>query len=56
MWPEWKTIYHLPKQMMFGPLSQPRPAHDVDMMCRRDRVKKNMKKFGIAEEGWIKCA
>ena len=48
--------YRLPKQMMFGRLSQPPPAHDVDMMCRRDRVKKDMKKFGIAEEGRIKCA
>ena len=47
--------YHLLKQMMFGCLSQPRPAHGV-MMRWRDHVKKDLKKFGIAKEGWFKRA
>ena len=44
--------YRLPKQMMFGRLSQPQP-HGV-MMRWRDRVKKDLKKFGTAEEGCLK--
>ena len=45
----------LHKQMMFGCLSQPQPTHGV-MMCWRECVKKDLKKFGIVEEGWFKRA
>ena len=47
--------HRIPKQMLFGCLLQPHPAHAIGVkMHQRDRVRKDLKKFGIVEEGWFK--
>ena len=45
----------IPKRLLFGWLPQRRPAHGTRMRWR-DRVRKDLKRFGIAESSWYKVA
>ena len=45
----------IPKRMLFGWLSQRRPAHGTKMRWR-DRARKDLKKFGIEEGSWYRVA
>ena len=45
----------VPKRMLFGWLPRKRPAHGTKMRWR-DRARKDLKKFGIAEGSWYKIA
>ena len=44
--------HRLPKKVLFGWLPQWCPAHGTKMRWR-DRVRKDLKKFGIEESGWF---
>ena len=43
--------HRLPKKVLFVWLSQQRPAHGTKMRWH-DRVRRDLKKFGIEESGW----
>ena len=45
----------IPKRLLFGWLPQRRPAHGTKMRWR-DRVRKGLKRFGIAESSWYRVA
>ena len=45
----------LPKKILFGWLPQRRPAHGTKMRWR-DRVRKDLRKFGIEESSWFRLA
>ena len=45
----------LPKRLLFGWLPQKRPAHGTKMRWR-DRVRKDMKQFGLDERSWFQMA
>ena len=47
--------HKIPKRMLFGCLPQRRPPHGTKMRWR-DRVRKDLKKFGIEEGSWYKVA
>ena len=42
---------HIPKRMLFGWLPQTRSAHGVKL-CRRDKVRQNLKSLPISEPSW----
>ena len=44
-----------PKKLLFGWLQKRRPAHDTKMRWR-DKVRKDMKKFNIKDDGWCLTA
>ena len=44
-----------PKTLLFGWLPQCRPAHGVKMRWR-DRARKDLKRFGVAETSWYQMA
>ena len=48
-------VDRLPKRLLFGWLPQRRPAHGPKMRWR-DRVRKDMQKFNIAESRWFSVA
>ena len=44
--------FHLPKRILFGWLPQRRPAHGTKQRWR-DKVRKDLKQFGIDESSWF---
>ena len=47
--------HRLPKQMLFGQLSQPRPPYGPRLRWQ-DRIRKDLKLFHIGEDGWYVMA
>ena len=47
--------HRLPKKILFGWLSKRRPAHGTKIRWL-DQIKRDLKKFGIEERGWLGLA